>query len=324
MVERAKLWGIVLAAGSGERLQPFLRRRGHPHPIKQYCAIVGRQTMLQHTWQRVQTLIPPVRVLTIVDDAHAPVFRRQLEARPAGSVIRQPLNRETAPGTLLPLAYVLRADAEAIVALFPSDHFVLEEERFIGHVRIAEAAVRRGLWDVVVLGICPDGPECEYGWIEVDRSGRHLGSCLLPVRRFHEKPSESVAQSLYRAGHLWSTMVVIGRAARLWELITAAQPALREPFERIRAGIGTPAEREVIHDAYRHVASRSLSRDVFERVPSSLGVLAVHGVYWSDWGREERVVETLRRLGQERHAWVIASGNCGTRALRNGVDGEHR
>lgn len=52
MVERANLWGIVFAAGSGERLQPFLRRRGRSHPIKRDCAIVGRRTMLQHTWER--------------------------------------------------------------------------------------------------------------------------------------------------------------------------------------------------------------------------------------------------------------------------------
>lgn len=323
MVERANLWGIILAAGSGERLQPFLRRCGHPHPIKQYCAIIGRRTMLQHTWERVQRLIPPERVLTVVDAGHARVFHGQLADRPAGSVIHQPLNLETAPGTLLPLAHVLRADPEAVVCLFPADHFVLEERLFMARVRVAEAAVQRRLWEFVVLGVRPQGPDCDYGWIEVDRSSQHLGSCLLPVQAFHEKPSESAARSLYRAGHLWSTMVIVARAASLWDLITSTQPALRAPFERIRAAVGTPAEQQQVGNAYLGLPRISLSKGVLERVPSRLGVLAVDGVNWSDWGREERVMETLRRLEEERAPSANGFGAV-AHGLQNGLEGEER
>jgi hypothetical protein len=42
MERHQHLWGIVLAAGSGERRHPFLRRGGHRHPIKQFCAVTGR------------------------------------------------------------------------------------------------------------------------------------------------------------------------------------------------------------------------------------------------------------------------------------------
>ena len=58
MARNQHLWGIVLAAGSGERLQPFLRRCGHQHPIKQFCAVTGRRTILQHTWDRLELLVP--------------------------------------------------------------------------------------------------------------------------------------------------------------------------------------------------------------------------------------------------------------------------
>lgn len=66
MDNRENLWAIVLAAGNGRRLAPFLRRRGHQRP-KQFCAILGQRTMLEHTWKRVEMIVPRERVLTVAD-----------------------------------------------------------------------------------------------------------------------------------------------------------------------------------------------------------------------------------------------------------------
>lgn len=305
MENKDRLWAIVLAGGRGERLVPFLRRHGYEHPIKQFCAIIGRRTMLQHTWKRVEMIVPRERVLTVVDAGHGTLFRNQLASRAHRTVIYQPANRETAPGTLLPLAHALHANPHAIVGIFPSDHFILEEERFMAQVEIAEWSVRRGLWDIVIVGVVPEGPDPDYGWIEVDRAGRHPGSCLLPVKRFWEKPNASVAQSLYASGHLWSTMVTVARAGALWDLIGTAQPELRRSFDRIRHALGTTAESAEIRNAYARMPSVSLSSGVFAQAPSCLATLAARDVHWSDWGREERVTETLLELGKHGHPYSL-------------------
>lgn len=299
MTSSAKLWAIVLAGGAGQRLQPFLRQRGHPHPIKQFCAIVGSRTMLQHTWERVELAVPPERVLTVVDRGHVDTFRHQLASRPYKTVIHQPGNRETAPGTLLPLAHVLHADPDAVVGVFPSDHFVLEDDRFMAYVEVAQWTVRRGVQEIVILGVEPDEPDPDYGWIEVKRAGRLPRSCLLPVERFWEKPHPSVARSLHEGGHLWSTMVTVARAATLWELIGNAQPELRRPFECIKDALGTETESCEIAKAYEHMPTVSLSSGVFERLPSHLAAIAMRQVHWSDWGREERIDDTLLRFRKD-------------------------
>lgn len=292
------VWGIVLAGGSGERLQSFLRRTGHPHPIKQFCAVVGRRTMLQHTWDRVEMLVPRERVVTVIDATHVGPHREHFKQRPDGTVIHQPLNCETGPGTLLPLAHILRRDPEAIVALLPSDHFVGDDARFMAHVEIAVWVVRRGMWDAVILGVEATAPDPDYGWIEVCRAGHHATSRLLPVARFWEKPPALIARALYEGGHLWSTMVTVARGAVLWDLFRSAQPEIHERFERIRSALGRPFEAATIRGAYAGMPSASLSRDVFERFPSCLGAIPVRNVHWSDWGREERVMETLTRIGK--------------------------
>jgi mannose-1-phosphate guanylyltransferase len=285
MDSMGQLWGIVLAAGNGKRLESFLRRRGHHLPSKQFCAVIGHRTMLQHTWHRVEMMVPREKLITVVDAGHREPFRKQLSERLAGTVVYQPTNCETAPGTMLPLAHVLQGDPNAVVAIFPSDHFVEEENRFMGYVQIAEWLVRRRLWDVALLGIQPDRPDPDYGWIEVRRSGRHSKSRVWPVERFWEKPDPLLSRRLYEGGHLWSTMVIVARGARLWELVLDAQPELRRPFECIRQALRTPREESEVRAAYGAMRSMSLSRDVFERVTSCLAVVEVRDVHWNEWGR---------------------------------------
>lgn len=103
--------GIVLAAGEGKRLWPFVQKlRGDMLP-KQYVNFIGRRSMLEHTFHRAQKLIPAERLVTVVSDTHLEnvEVRRQLSRQPPGCVIAQPDNRETAPGFLLVTVWQLRS-----------------------------------------------------------------------------------------------------------------------------------------------------------------------------------------------------------------------
>lgn len=122
------LWGIVLAAGEGTRAREFLQQLCGGRGIKQFCAINGQQSLLQQTLARVERLIPRDRILVIVSEDHREEVRQQLGHWPAHNVIFQPANRDTGPGILLPLAHVTNRDPEARVAVFPSDHFIINEE----------------------------------------------------------------------------------------------------------------------------------------------------------------------------------------------------
>ena len=45
--------------------------------------------------------------------------------------------------------------------------------------------------------------------------------------------------------------------------------------------------------------SRNFSTDLLERVVEHVAVLELREVIWSDWGRPERISDTLRRVGKE-------------------------
>jgi mannose-1-phosphate guanylyltransferase len=206
------LRGLVLAGGEGRRLQSYVQQlRGEELP-KQYINFIGRRSMLEHTFHRVEKLIPAGRILTVVSRphlAHAEV-RRQLAARPRETLIVQPANKETGPGLLLPLMFIYKRCPEAIVALFPSDHFILEEDRFMSHVYLAVQAVKHAPARIVLLAIEPYKPETDYGYVVPHADiGRPCRFGTRPVSAFIEKPKADMALKLMMWGGLWNTMTMV-------------------------------------------------------------------------------------------------------------------
>jgi hypothetical protein len=42
----------------------------------------------------------------------------------------------------------------------------------------------------------------------------------------------------------------------------------------------------------------NFSSDLLERLPDRMAVMELAGVLWSDWGKPERIAETIRRIGK--------------------------
>src|SRR5258706_5685150 len=97
MLTKENLWALVLAGGDGKRLQTFTRLiTGAPIP-KQYCRILGRESLLEATMARAELFVSPRRSLAIVNRVHLDLARVQLNALPHDNVIVQPCNRDTGP-----------------------------------------------------------------------------------------------------------------------------------------------------------------------------------------------------------------------------------
>ena len=95
-MQEQNLWGIVLAAGEGTRVRKFLQQQCGGRGIKQFSAVIGHRSMLEHTLARVERLIPE-RILVIVSVDHREEVAAQLAHWPAVNVTFQPENQDTAP-----------------------------------------------------------------------------------------------------------------------------------------------------------------------------------------------------------------------------------
>ncbi|HTP42742.1 MAG TPA: sugar phosphate nucleotidyltransferase [Nitrospiria bacterium] len=296
--------GIVLAAGEGRRLQPFIRQwRGDTLP-KQYVDFTGDGSLLERTWRRAEQLLPAERLLTIVNRSHL-TYReacRQLANRDTPNVIIQPENKETGVGLYLSLLHLHRLNPDAVMVVFPSDHFIDEETLFMGHVELACREVERNPAGFVLLGIEPTGPEPEYGYLLPGRRKEDgVGGCMKRLIQFEEKPDRETAGALIQAGALWNAFVMVARVERFVTLMRWLAPALCRAFEHVERAIGTSRERETVESVYRHLEPVNFSSNILQAAAAhrlvKLSVLPVRGVGWSDWGSAERLMAHLRRLG---------------------------
>jgi mannose-1-phosphate guanylyltransferase len=303
-------------------MRDIVYRKRADYLPKQYLNFVGKRSMLEHTWHRVEKLIPAQKLFLVITKDHLQFdeVRRQIASRPQECIVIQPENRDTGPGILLPLMHLHKRDPAAVVAVFPSDHFILEEDLFMQNVERAFGIVESDGSRIVLLGMEPHGPDPEYGYIvqgrNIDTSRSDSAS---QVEMFVEKPSIEAAKKIMARGALWNTMVIVCACKTLLSVIQRAAPRIYGSFQPILNAIGTADEQHVIEQVYQKLPSLNFSKGVIEALPfehrQGLLVLPVRGVNWSDWGSRDRLTKTLRKLGAPDFVTPEPAGSEG-RAVR--------
>lgn len=294
----SSLWGIVLAGGEGVRLKEFVHEHVGTDAPKQFCAFVGKRTMLERTVRRAGLLIPSQQLVVSGTAHHRPYLFQSLGDRPPGSIVLQPMNRDTAPGILFPLIHILKSAPRALVAIFPSDHFVLPGRRLMRAVSHAADYLHRTHSDSpIVLAAEATYPETEYGWIApgVSVTSETAGS-IFRVKHFAEKPSYRDATLMLAERWLWNTMVLVARGASLLEFFRNAVPDLVACFEMLQRYVGSHREQTVADEVYRIIPSLNFSTTVLAHQPDRLLVAPTRQIRWSDWGNKERIVQTIASL----------------------------
>ncbi len=298
--ENGSLWSVILAGGDGQRMRPLIQRwQGNNRP-KQYCTFVGSRSMFQHTLDRADLLVPAARRVSVVARAHQAEVLAQMAQRQPGKILYQPANHDTAAGIFLALAYVLAQDPGATVAIFPSDHFIVPEDRFIETVRTATQALNAWPKRIILLGAAPDCPDSDYGWIQPGSElGWWNGVPVWSVRSFVEKPAAAAARQAMEAGALWNTLVIVAQVANLWSLGRQCFPRLVDLFQGFLLAINSEREESVLRDIYREMPEHNFSSALLPRVADRVSVIQLRDIVWSDWGRPERIADTLDTLGKK-------------------------
>ena len=280
---------LLLAGGDGARLRDLTRTvAGVPIP-KQYCRLLHGSSLLEAALVRAKLFSPRDQINVIINKNHESLAEEQLKSLPKRNVFIQPLNRETGPGLIFSLLNLKQCYSDAIVAAFPTDHYIENDELFMNHVRFAADAIADFPDKIAILGVAPDRPETEYGYIlpteALDRAGG-----IYQVGAFTEKPDQNRALSIIELGGLWNTFVMIFRLSRMLELLREFAP------DRYAAMSLLQQSPEKAPEIYASLGSWNLSTSFLAQIPEHLIVLKTEDVGWSDWGTRESIERTYRTL----------------------------
>lgn len=280
---------VILAGGSGSRLWPLSRQ----HLPKQFLTLVGDESLLQATIDRIAPVINAKNILIVTQEFHAKgeAYNALLEYR----MLFEPVGRNTAPAIALAAAYLMADGANPIMIVLPADHIVKNEKQFLVHLHAAIEAAENG--SLITFGIKPTHPDTGFGYIKANLGTLTIKGAgegvthMYAVGRFAEKPDKETAEQFLRQGdYYWNSGMFVWRASAILAEIQQHLPVVYQLIQTImaesRAG-GT--FHEAVEKHFPAMPSISIDRGVLEK--SSNVSLIPCDIGWNDVGSWKAVHE---------------------------------
>jgi mannose-1-phosphate guanylyltransferase len=289
---------VILAGGRGTRFWPRSRTR----TPKQLISIVGKNTMLQQTVERLGPLIPPKNLWSVTNAEQTLALRKQLPTAARGKVLTEPLGRNTAAAIALAAIHIRHAaKGDAVMAVLPADHYIAKEEKYRRIVRAA-LDIARTAGRMVVFGIPPTRPDTGFGYIERREPPLTEGEFhVFPVRRFTEKPELSVAKEYVASGmYQWNAGMFFWRVSTFLDALRRFLPKTHEAMELLSKHIGKRSYDSQLKRIYSGLENISVDYAILEKAASSseearaVWVIPAE-VGWSDIGSWAAVYELLAK-----------------------------
>ena len=264
---------VVMAGGSGTRLWP-LSRAAHP---KQFLSLHGDDTMLQATFKRLDGLDIHSSV-TICNEEHRFFVAEQLrEIDRLGSIILEPVGRNTAPAIAL-AAFLSPEGEDPLLLVLPADHVIQNEASFTKTVMDAIPLAESG--KLVTFGVVAHEPNTGYGYI---RKGVPQNPGFT-VDSFIEKPSIEVAKGYLESGnYFWNSGMFLFKASRYLEELKKHCPDIYNACQLSMKEISKDNDFLRVNEiAFNACPADSIDYAVMEKTTD--GIVVPLDAGWSDIG----------------------------------------
>ncbi|MFA7132653.1 MAG: mannose-1-phosphate guanylyltransferase [Bacteroidales bacterium] len=279
-----------MAGGIGTRFWP-LSKTSKP---KQFIDVLGNgETLIQTTFRRFERVCPRENIYIVTNGIYRDLVNEQIPNLDPNQIIAEPTRRNTAPCIAYANFKIAKLNPDANIIVSPSDHYIINEDRFIETIQQGLRASQEN--DVLVtLGIKPTSPNTGYGYIQFIQS-EYLDSHkeINKVKLFTEKPNYDMALQFISSGDfLWNSGMFIWSLKTIDKSMRELLPEVYNIFEKGKEYLNTPKENEFIKVAYSACPSISIDYGIMEKASNVY-------VYPSDFGWSD--VGTWGSIHEVRH-----------------------
>ncbi len=302
MTNSEHTYAVIMAGGGGTRLWPLSRRE----TPKQALKLIGKKSLFQTTVDRLQGFFPLEHILVVTVAEQAALLKEQVPELPEENFLIEPAPRGTASVVGFAATVLNHRDPEAVMAIFPADHFIRNRDLFY-HLLATAVETARDEY-LVTLGITPTFPATGYGYIQ---RGEKLpkSSVAYPVyqvKRFKEKPGKEEAyQMSVKGGYSWNSGMFIWRTQTILSEIDRQMPALKSVLDEISASLGSPELDSVIQKVWMPLKSETIDYGIMENA-EKVAVLPASGLDWSDVGSWDSLYDVV--LPNDANGNILING----------------
>lgn len=316
---------IIMAGGIGSRFWPYSRN----DKPKQFLDILGTgRTLIQMTFQRFEDICPPENIYVVTNQEYFGLVKDQLPELSDSQILTEPLRRNTAPCIAYASYKIQKLNPEANIIVTPADHAIFNEKKFKKTIEIALNACRYD-W-LMTLGIKPNRPETQYGYIQYQPKKVKNYEQLKKVKTFTEKPGPDLAAKFIESGDfVWNSGIFIWNVGSIIKAFETYMSDLAEIFQEGANSFFSDQEQDFIKNAYSHCRNISIDYGVLEKADNVHVILADFD--WSDLGSWNSLFDQRRKdefnNAVEANAVLYETQNCFIKGPENklivthGLDG---
>lgn len=276
------LCALIMAGGKGTRFWP-LSTEEKP---KQFLNLIGEETMIQMTVNRITPIIPIERVFVCTGEMYVDLVKEQLPELPEQNIIIEPEGRNTAPCIALSAFIIKKYYKDANMIVLPSDHLISDEDEFRNVIKNADEFVKENKEAIITLGMEPSRPETGYGYIRYGNDEKEINNHkVIKVDAFVEKPNKEKAEAYIKEGnYLWNGGMFLWSADNILNQIEKYSNDTYKALKDIET-VANEEIQELINNNYHKTEAISIDYAVMEKSDSIYVVPSRFG--WDDVGSWE-------------------------------------
>ena len=284
--KNVNLYALIMAGGRGTRFWPASAKNRPKQLMK-----LGEKSLLRLTYERIAPLFPKKNVFVFVSHEIVDDVKRELPELPIKNVISEPTPKNTAPCIALCAQMIFARDPNGVMAVFPSDHYIKETNKF-RKIILAAIDFAKKADALMTFGIKPRYPSTGYGYLHFGECvDKKMGVEIFRLEKFEEKPSQKKSKEFVRSRkYFWNSGIFVWRTSAILDRLGKFLPRTFEVSRKIARSNNFESS---LKKSFKSMDAISIDYGVMERSDNVYSIAA--DITWSDLGSWEAFYEVAKK-----------------------------